>query len=174
MFVVFLHHFFLSRTNRFHCSILRSTSHYQSNGRLHLSIENTSPDWWCYSETVIPVKKKTNWIHPRYTEPHAECLFFYSFNYYIFWVNHSAEQQWYMLVSRTHTSGGENEAIVCVCNLIVLRDFSDANSCNTWFDWVYDMTTVYLQNLFYVSIKINEPNVLSTFYISVWSAQPIR
>lgn len=174
MFVVFLHHFFSLPNKSF------SLLNFTLNEPLSIKWSAASFDWEYLTRLMMlqwnsdSGEKKTNWIHPRYTEPHAECLFFYSFNYYIFWVNHSAEQQWYMLVSRTHTSGGENEAIVCVCNLIVLRDFSDANSCNTWFDWVYDMTTVYLQNLFYVSIKINEPNVLSTFYISVWSAQPIR
>lgn len=90
-------------TNRFHCSILCSTSYYQSNGRLHFGIENslqlmlqthTQPH-----QSHLKSKLKTN--SDALTKTRNG---FYSFNYYVFLVNQSEScNDTYILIAISFT-----------------------------------------------------------------------
>lgn len=126
-------------TNRFHCSILCSTSYYQSNGRLHFGIENSLQLMMLHTHThqSLPKSKlKTN--SDALTKARNS---FYSFNYYVFLVNQSEScNDTYSLQSASRNIeafwGKQRKrrwkTSVCVHVFLSSQDFEDVITCNTW------------------------------------------
>lgn len=125
--------------------------YYQSNGLLHCTL-------WIERRKTLRLIQRT----------HLECGigFFYSFNYYIlvvWWIIRQSIQ-WYMIISKSdEILLWQHWTELCVCNLIVFLDLK-LQCMFVFFSLSYDdatqhlyylilrcnnMTTVYLQNLFY-------------------------